>query len=147
MLKITHDPIIHAIVTETGVAFGLLLKLITDWDTLVENSSKIIRNIFRIVRPLERRIKERRHTVFNPIQAFTIAEEDLAKLTTAIATIQTNLPLIAKIVGDVGQAAADEKNPAALMQDLPVLLTDTNTALQIIASLLPKPSTPPPAAS
>jgi len=107
----------------------------------VGKSIEWIYNAWEKLRPIEefveRRYHERRH---NMISISTLADlpKDLALLAAVMPKIQASIPLIQKTAADISQAYADQKNPAALVNDLNVLLADLNTDLSAIASLFPK---------
>lgn len=85
----------------------------------------------------------------NPVKALVIAGEDVAKFTAVVNAVNTNLPLIQKVVADLQKAEADKSNPALLMTDGLNALTDVSAVLAAFQAIVsPAPSaSPAPAAA
>ena len=94
---------------------------------------------------LERRHENKGDPMINPLTIL----QDITTVSQAVAKIQAAVPQVLKIVSDIKQAQADQKNPVALTADLTTILADIQADLTLIASLVP-PATPapvPPAAA
>jgi hypothetical protein len=105
---------------------------------------------------LERRMKERRHTMELPnlktvINGVELAEKDALALSALLLKLPEYAPIIQKQFEDLQKAIADKNNPIALINDTSVLLGDLNqdmsTVVPFITNLIPALKAQPPAAA
>ena len=126
-----------------GVWLGYF-QFIIHKEEFVDLHVKWFKNLLGIKTWIDRRIGERRHHM-NIVSGLLLAEQEAVKLNTFLAKLPTYLPLIQKNIADLQKAASDKSDPIALMADSQALLTDLNSDLALISSLVPAlaPATPP----
>lgn len=82
---------------------------------------------------LEDGLERRNKNMINPLTIL----QDITTVSQGIAKIQAAMPQVLKLVSDIKQAQADQRNPVALNADLATVLTDIQADLALIASLVP----------